>query len=61
MPRRTRVLGVPWSYGRRQVSADRFDRELASLDESFRGLSLTYPLKTRAFAASVVRDRPRSS
>lgn len=51
------VLGVPWSYGRRQVSADTFDRELATLDGTFRGLSLTFPLKTCAFDASVARDR----
>jgi len=51
------VLGAPWSYGRRQVAVDAFDRELAALDPSFRGLSLTYPLKGCAFAASATRDR----
>ena len=51
------VLDLPWSYGRRQVSADTFDRELSGLDASFRGLSLTYPLKASAFAASARRDR----
>jgi len=50
-------LGMPWSYGRRQVTLDEFARQLASLDPSFRGLSLTYPLKGAAFAASVQRDR----
>ncbi|WP_457098664.1 shikimate dehydrogenase [Microbacterium sp. P5_E9] len=51
------VLDMPWSYARRRVSADTFDRELAGLDASFRGLSLTYPLKACAFAASGIRDR----
>ena len=51
------VLDVPWSYGRREVSADTFDRELARLDATFRGLSLTYPLKACGFAASGTRDR----
>lgn len=51
------VLGVDWSYGRRQVSVATFDDELANLDPTFRGLSLTYPLKGVAHGAAVRRDR----
>ncbi len=50
------TLGLPWSYGRRQVAAGTFEAELRSLDPSFRGLSLTFPLKGEAFAVSTVRD-----
>jgi shikimate dehydrogenase len=45
------VLGLPWEYGRRQVGEHEFDEALAGLDRSWRGLSLTMPLK-RAAAAS---------
>lgn len=51
------VLGLDWAYGRRQVTAADFDRELQGLDASWRGLSLTMPLKEAAFAAAVSRDR----
>jgi shikimate dehydrogenase len=51
-----RALGLDWSYGRRRVSAESFPSELHSLDDAFRGLSVTYPLKEAAFAASVTRD-----
>ena len=50
------ALGLPWSYGRRQVTVASFDRELAELDPTFRGLSLTYPLKGLAHAAARTRD-----
>lgn len=50
------VLRLPWSYGRRQVGADDFDRELGGLDPGFRGLSLTYPLKGLAHRAAATRD-----
>ncbi|GAB3599236.1 shikimate dehydrogenase family protein [Microbacterium tumbae] len=50
------VLGLDWEYGRRQVSADGFDPVLASLDGSWRGLSLTMPLKEAAFRATDRRD-----
>lgn len=50
-------LGLDWSYGRRSVGVGDFDAELAGLDPSFRGLSLTYPLKGLAFAAAATRDR----
>lgn len=51
------VLGLDWHYGRRQVDAAGFDVALAELDASWRGLSLTMPLKERAFAAATSRDR----
>lgn len=51
------VLGLEWNYGRRQVDAGGFDSALAELDASWRGLSLTMPLKERAFAAATSRDR----
>ncbi|WP_127819118.1 shikimate dehydrogenase [Microbacterium sp. CPCC 204701] len=51
------VLGLPWEYGRREVPKASFEAELASLDDAWRGLSLTMPLKSAAFAAAAVRDR----
>lgn len=52
-----RTLGLDWSYERRRVDEVSFDAQLGSLDDSFRGLSLTMPLKGVAFAAAVTRDR----
>ncbi|MDL9979766.1 shikimate dehydrogenase family protein [Microbacterium sp. ASV49] len=52
------ALGLDWSYGRRRVDEESFAGELAGLDASFRGLSLTMPLKGVARAASVTLDRP---
>lgn len=52
-----RVLGLDWAYGRSQVSADDFAPALASLDDTWRGLSLTMPLKESAFRAAVTLDR----
>lgn len=51
------VLGLPWSYTRRDVDAEGFDEALAGLGPEWRGLSLTMPLKERAFAAASRRDR----
>ena len=51
------VLGLPWSYTRREVDANTFDDALSGLGGHWRGLSLTMPLKERAFAAAVRRDR----
>lgn len=51
------VLGLPWEYGRRQVSEASFEDELARLDGTWRGLSLTMPLKSAAFAAATELDR----
>ncbi|MEU4015764.1 shikimate dehydrogenase [Microbacterium sp. NPDC028030] len=52
-----RVLGLDWEYGRRQVSAPDFVAALGDLDDSWRGLSLTMPLKEEAFRASATVDR----
>ncbi|UYO98625.1 shikimate dehydrogenase [Microbacterium sp. M28] len=52
-----RVLGLDWEYSRRQVDTDGFSDALASLDDTWRGLSLTMPLKEVAFRAAAVRDR----
>ncbi|WP_214467041.1 shikimate dehydrogenase [Microbacterium flavescens] len=51
------VLGLPWSYGRRRVDEASFASELAGLDASWRGLSLTMPLKGVAHAAAGGLDR----
>lgn len=51
------ALGLDWCYGRRQVDAAGFADALGGLDASWRGLSLTMPLKEAAFAAAVTRDR----
>lgn len=51
------VLGLDWEYGRRQVDDIRFPEALASLDGTWRGLSLTMPLKGVGHAAADVRDR----
>lgn len=47
-----RHLGLDWEYGRRQVDATVFPAALASLDGSWRGLSLTMPLKEVAHDAA---------
>ncbi|MGV9193025.1 shikimate dehydrogenase family protein [Microbacterium sp. MC2] len=51
-----RHLGWDWTYGRRRVDEDGFAHALAGLDASYRGLSLTMPLKAVAHAAAVRRD-----
>lgn len=51
------VLGLDWDYGRRQVSAAGFDDALDSLDASWRGLSLTFPLKAEGYRAASSLDR----
>lgn len=43
-----RVLGLDWSYERHEVTEDGLADFVAGLDESWRGLSLTMPLKRRA-------------
>lgn len=50
------VLGLEWEYGRSQVDVDGFASELNALDESWRGLSLTMPLKESAFHAADATD-----
>lgn len=55
-----RVLGLDWTYGRRQVGEQEFPRELArARDAGMRGVSLTMPLKWPGFAAATWRD-PRA-
>jgi len=50
------VLGLDWKYDRRQVSAADFTDALDGLDDTWRGLSLTMPLKEEAFRAATTRD-----
>lgn len=52
-----RVLGLDWEYGRRQVSAEGFAGAFGQLDDSWRGLSLTMPLKEEAYRSATTRDR----
>lgn len=52
-----RVLGLDWSYERRRVDGSGFAAALAGLDPTWRGLSLTMPLKSVAFQASRSLDR----
>lgn len=52
-----RELGLDWTYERRRVDEGAFRRELTGLGASWRGLSLTMPLKGVAHAASGTRDR----
>lgn len=49
-------LGWDWQYGRRQVDAAGFTRELASSGADLRGVSLTFPLKAVGFEAATTRD-----
>lgn len=51
------VLGRDWTYDRRRVEEAGFAGALASLDGTWRGLSLTMPLKGVARAASAELDR----
>ncbi len=50
------LLGWDWTYDRRRVDESSFAGTLASLGPSYRGLSLTMPLKGVAFAAAARRD-----
>jgi shikimate dehydrogenase len=43
-----------WAYGRRDVDEARFPAELAALDDTYRGLSLTMPLKEVALRGAHV-------
>jgi len=51
-----RVLGLEWTYDRRQVDDTAFDHAVRGLDDSWRGLSLTMPLKEAAHRFADVRD-----
>jgi shikimate dehydrogenase len=54
------ALGLEWEYGRRQVGEYEFAGALVGLDDTWRGLSLTMPLKRVAAAsASSLDDRAR--
>ena len=44
------ALGLPWSYVRRRVPEDALGEFLATCDSSWRGLSVTMPLKRAALA-----------
>lgn len=52
-----RALGLDWHYGRRRVDAAGFAGAFAALDDTWRGLSVTMPLKEAAFAAAATLDR----
>ncbi|WP_125133380.1 shikimate dehydrogenase [Microbacterium sp. 10M-3C3] len=51
-----RVLEVDWEYGRARVDEAAFPAALAALDASWRGLSLTMPLKSIAARTAVTLD-----
>jgi shikimate dehydrogenase len=51
-----RALGVAWTYDKRRVDEAGFDAALSSLDASWRGLSLTMPLKSAGFRAAAELD-----
>nr|WP_241748052.1 shikimate dehydrogenase [Microbacterium aquimaris] len=51
-----RVLGLDWSYGRRRVDDTGFRAAVSALDGRWRGLSLTMPLKSVAYATAATRD-----
>ncbi len=51
------ALGLDWEYTRRQVGHAAFSDALGALDDSWRGLSLTMPLKEEAHRASRSLDR----
>ncbi len=50
-------LGLDWSFERRRVTADSFVATLGGLDERYRGISVTMPLKEEAFRAAHEIDR----
>ncbi len=51
------ALGVDWEYTRRRVDEAAFGGTLGALDDSWRGLSLTMPLKEHAHRAARTHDR----
>ncbi|MDE0545539.1 shikimate dehydrogenase [Microbacterium sp. C7(2022)] len=51
-----RALGLEWTYERRRVDAASFAGVFAERDDTWRGLSLTMPLKSLAFHAADSRD-----
>lgn len=50
------VLGLDWEYSRRRVDDAGFATALESLDDTWRGLSLTMPLKEEARRAAATVD-----
>jgi shikimate dehydrogenase len=52
-----RVLGLDWDYGRHELEAAGLESFLGELDLTWRGLSLTMPLKHRALELADVADR----
>lgn len=57
------ALGLSdWTYSRREVGSDKLASVVSELDETWRGLSLTMPLKEAAFAVAVtVTDLAREA
>lgn len=51
-----RELGLSWEYGRQRVSEAEFVTRLHDLDATWRGLSLTMPLKNVAATAAATLD-----
>lgn len=49
-------LGLDWVYSRIQCDENQFAAKLKSFDNEWRGLSLTMPLKSVAYAASATLD-----
>ncbi|HWK21342.1 MAG TPA: shikimate dehydrogenase [Microbacteriaceae bacterium] len=47
-----RTLGLPWEYGRHEVDEGDLASFIATLDDQWRGLSLTMPLKPEALRLS---------
>jgi shikimate dehydrogenase len=50
------VLGLDWTYVRSEVVEAEFDSFIRGLDRSWRGLSVTMPLKTAAFEFASSHD-----
>lgn len=50
------LLGLDWQYGRQRVDVAGFPAALAELDDSWRGLSLTMPLKEIAHDTAAELD-----
>ncbi|KZE37687.1 shikimate dehydrogenase family protein [Microbacterium sp. T32] len=51
-----RELGLPWAYGRQRVTEAGFPAAVENLDATWRGLSLTMPLKNVAARSAVSLD-----
>ena len=51
-----RALGVDWTYDAREVGADDLPGIVRGMDDSWRGLSLTMPLKSTAHDLADTRD-----